>query len=119
MNVSTGDVITPDVVKYEFSGISDVEGILKLISEIVDLKDMWRKFFLLRFLLLLGRNNLQKYAIICSVTEFLKKNTYARKCLKKWLKLDISSQIKRRQFDNNDKKGRLSVGWRIFSDKIF
>lgn len=30
-------------------------------------------FDLLRFLLLLGRNNLQKYAIICPVTEFLKK----------------------------------------------
>ena len=49
-------------------------------------------FVLLRFLLLLGRNNLQKYAIICPVTEFLKKNAITRKCFENWLKYGISGQ---------------------------
>ena len=51
-------------------------------------------FVLLRFLLLLGRNNLQKYAIICPATEFMKKNIIVWKCLKNRLKLGISWQIK-------------------------
>jgi hypothetical protein len=58
-------------------------------------------FVLLRFLLLLGRNNLQKYAIICQVTEFLKENIITRKCLNNWLKLGISWQIKEGKY--NDK----------------
>ena len=58
-------------------------------------------FVLLRFLLLLGRNNLQKYAIICPVTEFLKKNIINRKCLKNWLKPGILRQIKEGKY--NDK----------------
>jgi len=44
---------------------------------------------------------LQKYAIICQVTEFLKKNATARKCHKNWLKLGISGQIKEGKY--NDK----------------
>ena len=58
-------------------------------------------FVLLRFLLLLGRNNLQKYAIICPVTEILRKKTTAWKCLKNWLKYGISWQIKEGKY--NDK----------------
>ena len=58
-------------------------------------------FVLLRFLLLLGRNNLQKYAIICQVTEFLKENIITRKCLKNWLKLGILRQNKEGKY--NDK----------------
>lgn len=45
---------------------------------------------LLLFLLLTGSHNLQKYAIFCQVTEFLKKNITDRKGLKIWLKLGIS-----------------------------
>ena len=52
-------------------------------------------------LLLLGRNNLQIYAINCPVTEFLKKNVTARKCHKNWLKIGISWQIKEGKY--NDK----------------
>lgn len=89
IDVSTGDVITPDAVKYEFSGIFDENIGIRLwgyiIETIIAEKDCTLKslvvgiFVLLRFLLLLGRNNLQKYAIICQVTEFLKKNAIALK----------------------------------------
>ena len=44
---------------------------------------------------------MQKYAIICPVIDFLKKNVTARKCHKNWLKIGISWQIKEGKY--NDK----------------
>ena len=62
------------------------------------------------FLLLLGRNNLQKYAIICPVTEILRKNITAWKCLKNWLKYGISWQIKEGKYND---KSIIRMPWQV------
>lgn len=63
---------------------------------------------LLLFLLLTGSNNLLKYAIICPLTEFLRENTTARKCLKNWLKLGILRQNKEGKYND---KSAIHLPW--------
>ncbi len=99
-----------------YSEQCSIVGAVKISAQI--LKSIVVGIFILLIFTTIRSQQLAKYAIICPVTEILRKNTTAWKCLKNWLKYGISWQIKEGKYNDKSiihlprqESGFQSINW--------